>query len=197
MDKSSVLAQLFVVAADEVGIAIWDWITVDWNEGIVRFASGQFVGNAGADFQERCHHLHPNYGPIGLFTVALVFLAGQAGALAGDGDAVAQFGNIDHFLDIAQPIRPGTEIVAGNGTRKGRALFIKEAVPIAVEAATEVAAFVAPGQTSAIAAAASAVASALSELRVAAVLIVAVGGPPPPPPPPRVGGGGGCGPPLC
>jgi hypothetical protein len=173
MGRSSVLAQLFVVAADEVGVTVGDGIAVNWDEGVVGLPTGQFVGDSGSDFHKWLHDLQLHDCPVGFFALASVFLPSEAGALAGNGDAVAQFWNIDHFLNIAQAIGPRTKIVAGDGTSEGRTLFIKKTIPIAIETATDIAAFVAAGQTSAIAAAASAIASALSELRVATVLIVA------------------------
>src|SRR5947209_8647249 len=180
MGRSTVLAQLFVVAADEVGVAVGDWVAVNWDQGVAGFAAGQFIGDASTDFQKRFHDLQLNYGPIGFFALTCVFLPGQAGAFAGDRDAVAQFGNINHFFNIAQAICPLSKIVAGNGTSKGRALFIEEAIPVAAETATDVAAFVAAGRrvtTVAIGGAASAVASALSELEIAGLLVAPLPGP--------------------
>ena len=82
--------------------------------------------------------MHVHQVPFRRFAVFLVFAADVAGTLAYLGDLVAQLGNLDDFLDFAEPILPVAVVEPGQRTVKIEVIQVPEPVG-ATAAATVVA----------------------------------------------------------
>src|SRR5258705_12601428 len=88
------VAELLVIAADQLGVLGWDRITIDGNEGIALLAAREFLGQARAHIIERASDLRFHDRPLGRFAVALEILAHRAGPITDARDFVAQIRNI-------------------------------------------------------------------------------------------------------
>jgi hypothetical protein len=107
---------LFVVAADELGVAARDGVTVERDQGILGGTPGEFLADLVSDFDEGLEHLELDVGPVGLGLAALVLDADASGLVAGVGDLGTELGGIDELFDVAEAVGPLGEIVAGEGS---------------------------------------------------------------------------------
>ena len=104
---------MFVVAADELGVAARDGVAVEGDQGIVGGAPGEFLADLVANLNEGLEDLEFDVGPVGLGLAALVFDADTTGLIAGVGDLGAELRRLDELFDVAEAIGPLCEIVSG------------------------------------------------------------------------------------
>ena len=112
--RLAVAAELLVVASDEFRVAARDRVAVEGHERVLAGSTGEFLADLVADLDQGLQHLEFDVGPVGLRLAALGLDADPAGLVAGVGDLGAKVLGIDELFDIAEPIGPLGEIIAGD-----------------------------------------------------------------------------------